>query len=123
MHNIISEVDAFINNNIIEKLANYEHEIETYQHSLTEVMGRKKDMEQKISKLKEDISFQEIEKRELLDNITLRKIKETIQTIKKQYNELNEKLRSMNYTEMVKRYDQLEGEKQNLICQVSTSVK
>lgn len=119
LHKILDEVNSFVSSNVREKLASYEHEIETYKNSLTELMNKKNDVEQAISKLKEDIASQEIRKRELLDNMTLRKIKETLETLKEQYRKLNEKLKNMDYKEMMKKWEQLENEKQTLLRQVS----
>lgn len=119
LHKILDEINAFVNSNVLEKLATYEREIETYQNSLTELMNKKNDVEQAISKLKEEITSQEIGKRELLDNMTLRKIRETLETLKEQYKELNEKLKNMDYKEMMKKWEQLENEKQTLLRQVS----
>lgn len=122
MHKITDEVNSFANSNVLEKLASYEREIETYSNTLTELMNKKNDVEQAINKLKEDIASQEIKKRELLDNITLRKIKETLETLKEQYKKLNEKLKSMDYKEMMKKWEQLENEKQVLLRQVSNVI-
>jgi chromosome segregation ATPase len=119
LHKILDDVNSFINSNVLEKLATYEREIETYKNSLTELMNKKNDIEQAISKLKEDIASQEIGKRELLDNINLRKIKETLETLKEQYRKLNEKLKNIDYKEIMKKWDQLESEKQALLRQVS----
>lgn len=122
LHKISDEVNSFVSSNVFEKLTNYEREIETYSNSLKELMNKKNDVEQAISKLKEDIASQEIKKRELLDNITLRKIKETLEILKEQYRKLNEKLKSMDYKEMMKKWEQLENEKQVLLRQVSNIV-
>lgn len=119
LHKILDEVESFIRSNILEKLSSYECEIETYKNSLTELMNKKNDIEQTISKLKEDIASQEIGKRELLDNMTLRKIKETLEILKEQYKKLNEKLKNMDYKEMMKKWEQLENEKQALLREVS----
>lgn len=119
LHKILDEINSFVNSNVLEKLATYEREIETYNNSLTELMNKKNDVEQAISKLKEEIASQEIGKRELLDNMTLRKIRETLETLKEQYKELNEKLKNMDYKEMMKKWEQLENEKQTLLRQVS----
>lgn len=119
LHKIIDEVDSFISSNVSEKLANYEREIETYQNSLMELMNKKKDVEQAINKLKEDVASQEIGKRELHDNITLRKTMDTMEVLKEQYKKLNEKLKNMNYNELTKKWEQLESEKQALLRQVS----
>ncbi|KMQ92902.1 dna repair protein rad50 [Lasius niger] len=117
LHKIIDEVDSFISSNVSEKLANYEREIETYQNSLMELMNKKKDVEQAINKLKEDVASQEIGKRELHDNITLRKTMDTMEVLKEQYKKLNEKLKNMNYNELTKKWEQLENEKQALLRQ------
>lgn len=119
LHKIIDEVDSFINSNVPKKLVSYELEIETYQKSLMELMNKKKNVEQAINKLKEDVASQEIGKRELHDNITLRKTKDTIEALKEQYKKLNEKLENMNYSELTKKWEQLESEKQALLRQVS----
>jgi len=119
LHKILDEVNSFINSNVLEKLASYEREIESYKNSLTELMKKRDEIEQTIGELKEDIASQEIGKRELLDNMTLRKIKETLETLKEQYRKLNEKLKNMDYKEMMKKWEQLENEKQTLLQQVS----
>ncbi|XP_012527415.1 DNA repair protein RAD50 [Monomorium pharaonis] len=117
LHKILDEVNSFVNSNVLEKLTSYEREIETYKNSLTELVNKKNDIEQAISKLKEDIISQEIGKRELIDNITLRKIKEILETLKEQYKNLNEKLKNMNYKEMMNKWEQLENEKEALLRQ------
>lgn len=119
LHKILDEINSFVNSNVLEKLATYEREIETYQNSLTELMNKKNDVEQAIRKLKEEIASQEIGKRELLDNMTLRKIRDTLKTLKEQHEELKEKLKNMDYKEMMKKWEQLENEKQTLLRQVS----
>lgn len=119
LHKILDEINSFVNSNVLEKLATYEREIETYQNSLTELMNKKNDVEQAINKLKEEIASQEIGKRELLDNMTLRKIRDTLKTLKEQHEELKEKLKNMDYKEMMKKWEQLENEKQTLLRQVS----
>lgn len=119
LHKTLDEINSFVNSNVLEKLATYEREIETYQNSLTELMNKKNDVEQAISKLKEEIASQEIGKRELLDNMTLRKIRDTLKTLKEQHEELKEKLKNMDYKEMMKKWEQLENEKQTLLRQVS----
>lgn len=122
LHKIIEEVDSFISSDVPKKLASYEREIETYQKSLMELMNKKKDTEQTINKLKEDVASQEIGKRELHDNITLRKTRETIETVKEQYKKLNEKLKNMNYNELTKKWEQLENEKQALLRQKNVAL-
>lgn len=122
LHKIIDEVDSFINSKVPEKLASYEREIESYQNSLTELMNKKKDIEQTINKLKEDVASQEIGKRELHDNIMLRKTMDTIEVLKEQYKKLNEKLKSMNYNELSKKWEQLESEKQALFRQKNVAL-
>lgn len=119
LHKILDEINSFVSSKVLEKLASYEREIETYKSSLMELTNKRDDVEQAISKLKEDIASQEIGKRELLDNMTLRKIKVTLETLKEQYRKLNEKLKSMDYKEMMKKWEQLENEKQALLQQVS----
>lgn len=122
LHKIIDEVESFINSNVSQKLANYERDIETYQKSLTELMSKRKNVEQAISKLKEDVATQEIKKREMLDNMTLRETKEAMETLKEQYRQLNMQLKNMNYDEVMKKWKQLDDERQTTLRQVSDIV-
>lgn len=118
LRKIIDEVDSFISSNVYEKLERFEHDIETYQNSLTELTNKKEEIEETISKLKKDVATQEIGKRDLLDNMDLRKIKEMLETLREQYRKLNEKIKGMNYNEIMRKWDQLENEKQTLFRQV-----
>lgn len=119
LHKMINDVEAFVNSNVAENLARYESEIKAHQDSLTDLVNKRKDGEQMINKLKEDVACQEIGKRELQDNITLRQIKEKVKTLKETHRKLCEKLRNMNYEEIKKNWDELENEKQVLLRQVS----
>lgn len=119
MHKIIDEVESFIKSNVSEKLAKYECDIETYQKSLAKLTKKRKDVEQAIGKLKEDVATQEIKKREMLDNVILRETKETMETLKEQYRQLNVQLKNMNYDEAAKKWKQLEDERQATLRQVS----
>lgn len=116
---MIDEVDTFVNSNVSEKLARFEREIDSYENSLAGFTNTREDIMRAINKLKEDVTTQEIGKRELLDNMSLRKVKETLEALKEQYTELNEKVKSMNYSERTKNWQQVENEKQALTRQVS----
>jgi len=122
LREIIDEVDSFVSSNVSEKLARFERDIETYQSSLTELIDKKEKIEQAINKLREDVATQKIGKKELLDNMALLKIKETLDALKEQCRNLNEKIKSMNYNEIAKKWEQLESEKQLLLRQVSRYV-
>lgn len=119
LQKVMREVDSFVNSNVTATLERYESEIKTYQNSLMELMNKKSDIEQVISKLKEEITSQEIGKRELIDNMALRKAEEMVNTSKEKYSQLREKLNSMNYNEMVNKFEQLDSEKQSMLRQVS----
>lgn len=119
LQKIMREVDSFVSSNVTGTLERYESEIKTYQNSLMELMNKKSDLEQTISTLKEDVTSQEIGKRELIDNVTLREVKEMVDTLQEKYNQLREKVDSMNYNEMTDKWERLENEKQSLLRQVS----
>lgn len=119
LHKTIDEVESFLNSNVSEKLASYERDIESYQKSLAELTNRRKNVEQAITKLKEDVAAQEIRKREMLDNMMLRETKKSIETLKEQYQQLNVQLKNMNYDETRKKWDKLEDDKQTTLRQVS----
>lgn len=119
LHKTIDEVESFLNSNVSEKLASYERDVESYQKSLAELTNRRKSVEQAITKLKEDVAAQEIRKREMLDNMTLRETKKSIETLKEQYQQLNVQLKNMNYDETMKKWEKLEDDKQTTLRQVS----
>lgn len=119
LHKTIDEVESFLNSNVSEKLASYERDIESYQKSLAELTNRRKSVEQAITKLKEDVAAQEIRKREMLDNMTLRETKKSIETLKEQYQQLNVQLKNMNYDETMKKWKKLDDDKQTTLRQVS----
>jgi len=119
---MIDEVDSFVNSNVSEKLARFERDIETYQNSLTELTNKKREIEQAINELRMDVATQKIGKKELLDNMALLEIKETLDALKEQCRNLNEKIKIMNYNEIVRKWEQLESEKQVLLRQVSDTL-
>lgn len=123
LHKVMNDIESFIDSNVSEKLANYERDIETYQKSLTELMDRRKNAEKTIGKLKEDVTFQEIKKREMLDNVTLRETKETMETLKKQCLQLSAQLKDMNYDEVVQEWKELESKKQATLRTVSDEAR
>lgn len=121
LHKIIDDVELFINSNVSEKLVSYERDIETHQESLTELTNRRKKVEQAIIKLREDVATQEIKKREMLDNVTLRETKKAMEILKEQCQQLSVQLKNMNYDEIAKKWEQLEDDKQSTLRRVSNS--
>ncbi|XP_067215347.1 DNA repair protein RAD50.L-like isoform X1 [Linepithema humile] len=123
LHKIMNDVESFFNSNVTENLAKYESEIKASKDLLTDLMNERKDVEQAINnKLKEVIMCQEIRRRELLNNMMLREIKETVVALKGQCKKLFEKLKNMNYDEMAYKLDQLENKKQVLLCQINVAL-
>lgn len=112
-------MNSFLSSNVSEKLTHFEREIEVHQDSLMELAKKREELERMINKLKKDVATAEIGKRDLLDNMSLRKVKELLEVLKEQYADLREKVKSMNYDEIVRKWELLEGEKQILIRQVS----
>ncbi|EFN87868.1 DNA repair protein RAD50 [Harpegnathos saltator] len=122
LHNIIDEVESFINSNVSEKLTSYERDIETHQKSLAELTNLRKNVEQTIGKLKEDVATQEIKKREMLDNMTLRETKEGMETLKEEHRQLALQLKDMNYNEISTKLKMLENERQTTLRQRNVSL-
>nr|XP_012218827.1 PREDICTED: DNA repair protein RAD50-like [Linepithema humile] len=117
LHKMMNETQSFLNSNVTENLARYEVEIKASERLLTDLTNKRKDVEQTINKLMEDIMCREIGRRELQDNMTLRQIKETVEALEGQRRKLLEKLINMNHDEMAKKWHQLENEKQVLLRQ------
>nr|XP_003704846.1 PREDICTED: DNA repair protein RAD50 [Megachile rotundata] len=109
------EVDISIYHKIPEAVERSESQIKSYQQSIDELLQKKSNTESKISKLKEDISRQEIRKRELSDNILLRKNEETTTKLEKEYLSLKEKLSAVNYSQMLEERKDLQSLEQALL--------
>lgn len=112
------EIDTFIYSKVPESLENSEKKIKDFEELLNELNKEKSDTETTINKLKEKITRQEVRKRELSDNLTLRKIQDKTKNLQQQYLNIEEKLNTINYSQMLDEWKYLKNQEQALLRQV-----
>ncbi|KOC64637.1 DNA repair protein RAD50 [Habropoda laboriosa] len=117
LQKVQDEVDAFVYSKIPEFLECSEMKIKNYEKSLNELLHQKNDIETTINKLKEEISRQEVRKRELSDNLTLRKVQETTNSLQQQCLNLKERLNVINYSQVIQERQNLLNQEQTLLRQ------
>lgn len=111
------DVDSFIYRKIPESLECSESKIKSYEKLLNELFCKKNDIETTINKLKEEMTRQEVRKRELSDNVKLREIQEIINNLQEQYSNIKEKLNTINYSEIFDEWQNLQSREQTILRQ------
>ncbi|XP_016919261.1 DNA repair protein RAD50 isoform X1 [Apis cerana] len=111
------DVDSSIYRKIPESLECSESKIKSYEKLLNELFCKKNDMETTINKLKEEMTRQEVRKRELSDNLKLREIQEIINNLQEQYSNIKEKLNTINYSEIFDEWQNLQNREQTILRQ------
>ncbi|CAK9806143.1 DNA repair protein RAD50 [Anthophora plagiata] len=117
LQKVQDEVDVFVYCKIPNSLESSEMKIKNYEKSLNELLCQKTDIEKTISRLKEEIGRQEVRKRELSDNLTLRKVRETTDSLQQQYLKLKNKLNAINYSQVVEEKQRFLNQEQTLLRQ------
>ncbi|XP_053973732.1 DNA repair protein RAD50 [Hylaeus volcanicus] len=117
LQKVQDEVDAFVYRKIPEALERSESKIKNYQNSINKFVREKSTAEAMINKLKEEINRQEIRKRELSDNILLRKTHENVKSLQQQCSHIEEKLKTINYDEMKEKWQDLQSREEVLLRQ------
>lgn len=112
------DVDSFIYRKIPESLECSESKIKSYEKLLNELFCKKNDMETTINKLKEEMTRQEVRKRELSDNLKLRETQEIINNLQEQYSNIKERLNTINYSEIFDEWQNLQCREQTILRQV-----
>lgn len=107
-----------MNRKIPEVLESSERKINNYQNSINEFRREKSDTEATINKLKEEITRQEVRKKELSDNILLRKTHESTKNLKQECLSLKEKLSVTNYALILEKWKNLQNQEEILLRQV-----
>lgn len=117
LQKVQEEIDAFMNRKIPEVLESSERKINNYQNSINEFRREKSDTEATINKLKEEITRQEVRKKELSDNILLRKTHESTKNLKQECLSLKEKLSVTNYALILEKWKNLQNQEEILLRQ------
>lgn len=119
MNKIQNEVNTFDRCNVLDALTNLEHDIKTYEQKIIENNAEKNELQTTIKDLKDDISHQETHKRNLIDNLKLRKLQLTAQDLEQQCQNLNEKLENMNYKRMMEKWQKYKNHEESLLRKVN----
>ncbi|XP_015182064.1 PREDICTED: DNA repair protein RAD50 [Polistes dominula] len=114
LNKIQNEVNAFDNCNIPDTLAKLELEIQAFEKTMNENTTKKQKLEAQLKDLKDAISQQETRKRDLSDNLELRKLQFTAEELQQQYQSLNEKIENMNRKEMIENWKKYQSREQIL---------
>lgn len=115
LNKIQNEVNTFDRCNVLDALTNLEHDIKTYEEKIIENNAEKNELQTTIKDLKDDISHQETHKRNLIDNLKLRKLQLTAQDLEQQCQNLNEKLENMNYKRMMEKWQKYKNHEESLL--------
>lgn len=108
LNSIHAEVKKFLSRNIEEKLRVIEDQLESAERMAAKFKNEREAREAKVSKMKEDIRFHDTAKRDLVDNLTLRRKEIEVDALKSACQELKDKLGSANLATVSK-------ERKNLI--------
>ncbi|XP_017755728.1 PREDICTED: LOW QUALITY PROTEIN: DNA repair protein RAD50 [Eufriesea mexicana] len=117
LQKVQDEVDAFTYRKIPESLECSESKIKNYEKLLNKLLHEKGDIETMISNSKEEISRQEVRKRELSDNLTLRKTQETVSNVHQKYLSIKERLNAINYSQALNEWENLRSREQAILRQ------
>ncbi|KZC06068.1 PREDICTED: DNA repair protein RAD50 [Dufourea novaeangliae] len=115
LQKVQDDVDTFVFRNIPEALEQSELKIQKYQSSSNDLQSEKSDIEITINKLKEDITRQDLRKRNLSDNILLREASETTKNLQRQCTILRDKLATINYTQVREEWRSLQDREEALL--------
>lgn len=108
------DVDLYMYHKIPEALERSETKIKQYETSIKDLQQEKIDVEKTINKLKEEITSHKVQKKNLTDNVLLRKAQETVKTLKQQCVDLRNKVLSINHTQIIEEKKSLQNREQTL---------
>ncbi|XP_068976510.1 DNA repair protein RAD50.L isoform X1 [Bombus flavifrons] len=117
LQRIQDEVDISVYSNVPESLESSEKKIKDYEKLLNELLCEKSDIETTINKLKENVTRQEVRKRELSDNLALLQVQETIKNLQQQYLRIKEKLNAINHSQVLNDWKNVQSREQTILRQ------
>ncbi|KAI4500795.1 hypothetical protein M0802_004006 [Mischocyttarus mexicanus] len=122
LNKIQNEVDAFDNCSIPDNLAKLQLEIKAFEEKINENTTKKTNFETTIKNLKDAISHHETRKRDLSDNLTLRKLQFAAEELQQQYQNLNEKIENMNYKEITEKWKVIKKREEVLLRKKNVTI-
>lgn len=115
LNKIQNEVNAFDQSNVSDTLAKLEFKIKDYEEKIATNTAEKNKLETKINELKDEINQQETRKRDLSDNLTLRKLQLIAQDLQQQCDSLDQKLDKMNHKRMMEKWQKYKNHEDSLL--------
>nr|XP_033326089.1 DNA repair protein RAD50-like [Megalopta genalis]XP_033326090.1 DNA repair protein RAD50-like [Megalopta genalis] len=122
LEKIQDDVDAFVYRKIPEALEHSENKIKRYEISIKNFRSEKSKSEADINKLKEQITLHEVLKRNLSDNVQLRREREKSKTLQQEYSDLRNELMSINYTQIMEELQNMCEREEVLLRQRNISI-
>lgn len=116
-----NDLSVFVFRKLPEELERSEAKIKNYETSINNLQREKNNIETTINKLKEEITRQEVRKRDLSDNILLRKTHETTKALQQQCSNLKNELNAINYAQLMDEWKNLQNREEALLRQVNHS--
>ncbi|XP_076766365.1 DNA repair protein rad50 isoform X2 [Xylocopa sonorina] len=111
------DVDTFVYRKVPECLESSELKIKSYEKTLNTFRQQKSNIEATINKLNEDVARHKIRKRELSDNVTLRKVQEKTRKLEQQYLNIQKKLNAIDYAEILDEWKKSKNSEELLLRQ------
>ncbi|XP_076276381.1 DNA repair protein rad50 [Lasioglossum baleicum] len=118
---IQNDVDAYLFRKIPEALERCETKIKQYETSIKDFRQQKSDFEKTINKLKEQITRHKVQKKNLSDNILLRRAQENIKSLQQQCLDLKNELRAINHAQILEERRNLQNREQTLLRQINVT--
>ncbi|KAK2581137.1 hypothetical protein KPH14_007949 [Odynerus spinipes] len=115
LNKIQNEVDACNRSDVPNTLTKLELEIKNYEVEINKNTTEKNKLMSTIQELKDEINQQETRKRDLSDNLTLRKLQLTAQDLQQQCQTLNEKLENMNHNRNMEKWHKYKKHEESLL--------
>ncbi|XP_033211582.1 DNA repair protein RAD50 [Belonocnema kinseyi] len=119
LNKIQSEIEKFIENGTEEKLQRVEEKVKNFDDMISTLKNSKSTLEKKISSIREDMTQQELSKRTLMDNLTLRTKEKDLDCLKKQWEQFQECVKNFQIERVRAERRQLREEEESLMNQRS----
>ena len=121
LNKIQNDILRFFESQTEEKLQRVEERVKTYDDMINALKNNKSALEKKIASIREDMAQQELSKRTLMDNITLRRKEAELECLKKQWEQFKECVKNFQIEKVRANRRKLREEEEKLIGEVTNS--
>ncbi|XP_015600819.1 DNA repair protein RAD50 isoform X2 [Cephus cinctus] len=113
--NTQKQIDDFEQRGVHKKLLSAEQQMKRYENSCEELKITKADLEKRIDQIKKDVMRQEVRKRELVDNITLRQKEEELKSLEQEILKIEVSMKKMQHELLIQEYKKLNEKEEKLL--------